>query len=149
MNVSFTGTRTGMTNAQKETFWALLQALGAKTFTHGNCYGADADAHEIAWRLGLLVYKRPSNILGTQAETVGGHVISEPLDPLKRNGHIVDDGEALIACPDSRQEKQRSGTWYTVRYAWKQKKMVYLIFPDGEISCGTSRESAKDIREQF
>ncbi len=50
---------------------------------------------------------------------------------LERNRDIVDASEVLIACPSTREEVMRSGTWATVRYARKKGMKITLIFRDG------------------
>jgi predicted Rossmann fold nucleotide-binding protein DprA/Smf involved in DNA uptake len=52
---------------------------------------------------------------------------------LARNRDIVLETIALIAAPAEPQERIRSGTWSTVRFAKKQGKTVILILPDGTI----------------
>ncbi len=49
---------------------------------------------------------------------------------LERDRDIVDATEALFATPDG-PERAKSGTWYTVRYAVKTGKPVYICYPDG------------------
>ena len=134
MKVSFTGSRQGMTNAQKTTFNYLMYEMGILLLIHGDCVGADADAHNLAMNQLIEIRKRPCNIERLRAFSEGGEVVAEPEPPLNRNRKIIDDGEQLIACPDSFQEKQRSGTWATIRYAKKCHKAVTIIWPNGTTS---------------
>jgi len=131
MIVSFTGTRQGMTKRQIKTFVNLMYEVGMQTLIHGDCVGADADAHILAMEQMIDVLKRPCNIERQRAFTEGGRVVAEPEAPLIRNRKIVDDGEQLIACPATFQEEQRSGTWATIRYAKRNDKSVIIIWPDG------------------
>ena len=134
MIVSFTGTRQGMTVYQIRSFVHLMYEYGMQTLIHGDCVGADADAHVVAMNQRIVVLKRPCNIERQRAFTDGGQVIAEPEPPLIRNKKIVDDGEQLIACPATHQEEQRSGTWATIRYAKRNHKPVTIIWPDGTTS---------------
>ena len=47
MKIGFTGSREGMSRKQKEQFVLFLQDLDIKEFHHGDCEGADAEAHDI------------------------------------------------------------------------------------------------------
>ena len=54
-SVGFTGTQIGMSPLQKKTFTKLIKFLLADnkitSFHHGDCVGADADAHNIVKQL--------------------------------------------------------------------------------------------------
>jgi len=134
MIISFTGTRQGMTKYQIDTFNSLMYDMGMQTLIHGDCVGADADAHVLAMLQQIRVLKRPCNIERHRAFTDGGEVVAEPEPPLIRNRKIVNDGEQLIACPATHEEELRSGTWATIRYAKKNHKPVTIIWPDGTTS---------------
>jgi len=54
-------------------------------------------------------------------------------DYLARNHFIVAYSEELVAAPKSNKEELRSGTWATIRYARKRKRMVTIIYPDGSL----------------
>jgi len=133
MKVGFTGTRKGMTSEQKDTFAKVLKEVSAHVFTHGDCIGADAQAHEIAiknrW---LYIEKRPCTLPDQRAWTIGGHKCYPPEAPALRNMRIVDDCEVLIATPGGFKEVRRSGTWMTIRYARKVGNLVIIIWPDGK-----------------
>jgi predicted Rossmann fold nucleotide-binding protein DprA/Smf involved in DNA uptake len=61
-------------------------------------------------------------------------VVHTPKAPLDRNRDIVDAAAVLIAAPKEMTETLRSGTWATVRYARKQGKQVWIVWPDGTVS---------------
>ena len=130
MKVGFTGTRRGMTLSQKLAVRELLLLLQPEAVQHGDCVGADADFHEIATGLGLLVQIRPCN-LSNQRAFCHGIVIANEKPPLERNKDIVFDTNLLIACPGGATEELRSGTWATMRYTRKYSKPLYLVWPDG------------------
>jgi hypothetical protein len=48
---------------------------------------------------------------------------------IARDHDIVEETECLVGLPN-RPEYLRSGTWATIRYARKQQKPIYLIWPD-------------------
>lgn len=138
MKVGFTGTRDGMTDAQYVSFRQWFADSGATEFHHGCCSGADAVA-------GVRVYDsypfvrvvgHPSDLKAmTETEAVAKcHELHGPKPPLDRNRDIVDACEVLVACPKSRTEERRSGTWATIRYARRQKRRIVFVWPDGGIS---------------
>jgi len=127
MKIGFTGTQQGMTVIQLLSVAKLIQ--GSDEFHHGDCVGADAEAHSIAWLLETSIIKHPPDDDKKRAFSRGGKEV-EPKPYLVRNRDIVDATDVLIAAP-SGPETVRSGTWSTVRYAAKQKKSIFVIMPDG------------------
>lgn len=132
MKIGFTGTRDGTTQAQRESLARLFRDLGVTEIHHGSCYGADEYAHHYATRNGIRVVVHPPTDQSLRAHLVGAET-RKGLQYLERDRNIVDDTEALVAAPRSTTEKQRSGTWYTVRYARKKKRRIYIVFPDGSV----------------
>lgn len=136
--ISFTGSRSGLTKPQSLVLLdkILERKLQYKlvTLIHGDCIGADTDAHYIAMSEELEVRKRPCNIEPQRAFTLGGEIVSSPESPLQRNHKIVNDGNELISCPSGFGEKLRSGTWATTRYARKINKPILIIYPDGSFA---------------
>lgn len=115
MRIGFTGTRCGMSAAQKQqlrvVFRAFISASDfARVFHHGAAVGADSEAAEMATQAGLNVIAHPAN----------GR-------PLERNKEIVDACDVLVAAPLWDTEQQRSGTWATIRYARKRGKPVVML----------------------
>ena len=133
IKIGFTGTRKGMTSAQKKTFYELLSSYLAVDFHHGDCIGAYAEAHDMVVALGCrTIIHQPDNDSARAFKQ--GDVMRSPLPYLDRNKQIVNSTQLLIATPETAEETLRSGTWSTVRYACKSPgMMVYVILPDGKI----------------
>ncbi|MBU6463238.1 MAG: hypothetical protein KGL35_21940 [Bradyrhizobium sp.] len=131
--IGFTGTQEGMTEAQKATLLRLLEG-GAGEFHHGDCIGADAQAHAIAVECGYCpILHPPTNHSKRAWCDVPPHLMRPEKPYLARNRDIVDEASSLIATPLHAEEQQRSGTWSTLRYARSRGKPVFLILPDGSI----------------
>ena len=131
MKVGFTGTQRGMTDMQTSALRSLLRATDGE-FHHGDCIGADDQAHDVAVALGLIpVIHPPINSAKRAWNTAHQGRICEPKKYLARNKDIVRETEMLIAAPGEDNEQLRSGTWSTVRFARKLGRAIWVIFPDG------------------
>lgn len=130
MKVGFTGTRRGMTEAQKNALWWFLlhHPRLDREFHHGDCIGADAQAHLVARSLGFRIVVHPPASDTLRAWCEGDEVL-DPAPYLRRNRAIVDACDVLIACPGG-PEVRRSGTWATIRYAQSRGAPLVLIRPD-------------------
>lgn len=144
MIISFTGTQSGMTNFQKEELGKTLKLLECTEIINGDCIGADAEAIDIALDNGIKIFtiypqnkdskKRAWKFNSGKDITIenGKYWDFEELGlqikwmpakpPLERNLLMVDACSILIACPKEHQHSIRSGTWATIRYAWKKEK---------------------------
>lgn len=118
MKIGFTGTREGMSQEQKEEFALLLLNLHPTEFHHGDCEGADAEAHDIVRECfpDVEIHVHPPKSNYRQAFKKGD-VHYEPEEYLIRDKQIVDMTEFIFGAPKSDKELKRSGTWYTIRYA--------------------------------
>jgi hypothetical protein len=135
MQIGFTGTRRGMTDAQRLAVQAIILDLGADVLHHGDCTGADDQADSLARSVGCAVHIHPSvNPTKRALCFVEGDGIEEPKPYLQRNRDIVDVVDALIAAPGEFEEQLRSGTWATVRYARARPKPVWVVLPDGSLA---------------
>jgi hypothetical protein len=127
MTVGFTGTQIGMSSKQKEHLRSQLIALGAEWFRHGDCIGADSEAHTIAMSVGCRIAIHPPIDSKKRAFREGDY-LAEPKDYLVRNHDIVDESQVLIAAPkNERREERISGTWATIRYARKIGRRVIIL----------------------
>lgn len=126
----FTGTRNGMSTEQKNNVIKLLQKdIDDKKKIeahHGDCIGADKDFHNICTNLKITVIIHPPDNDKLRAFCKSDNVRNQ-LPYLDRNKNIVNETNILIACPVSKDEELRSGTWMTIRYAKKINRPV-LIF---------------------
>lgn len=134
MKVGFTGTRQGMTEAQRICFGAALVLLTEERdeFHHGDCIGADAEAHRLATEFGYKAIIHPP-IIGSKRAFCNAPVVLQAKPYLERNHDIVDAVDFMFATPGEINEQLRSGTWATIRYARKKQKKLMIIGPDGNV----------------
>jgi len=133
--IGFTGTKNGMTLAQKQMVNFLIQRLAPSRVRHGVCIGADDDFHIICKNAGIFVVGHPGvNARGKcPARGVAKcDFICAEKPFIERNHDIVDNSWLLIGTPEG-PERLRSGTWATLRFAKKQKKPYLIVWPDGII----------------
>lgn len=146
MNVGFTGSRVGMSLAQRTTFARVIHGLDIDEFHHGNAIGADREAATLMYDLEWVdrqtgdrwvsIVAHPCSIRSQQCAPPIGDVVLPPRPPLARSRDIVDASRLLIACPVTMQEEERSGTWTTVAYARRNNKRWFIIWPDGTTTEG-------------
>ncbi len=138
-DIGFTGTREGLTTEQ---YTALRRVLGAllsspaDTFHHGDCIGADATAHDVARNVSharIVGHPPDKSVIRAFKKC---DLLRGELPYLVRNRNIVDATDEMVATPDG-PERQRSGTWSTIRYAVKKGRRVNIIWPDGRIEVRT------------
>jgi hypothetical protein len=113
----------------------LLGELGdIHSFHHGDCVGADAEAHDSVrheFPKVVIVIHPPAK--DTKRAFKKGDRSERPKQYLARNRDIARACQVLIATPKQDFEVNRSGTWSTVRYAREYGKKIYVILPDGEV----------------
>ncbi len=132
-SLGFTGTQVGMTELQKKTFIKFLDSISFNEFHHGDCLGADKQAHDMVnehapWA--FIVIHPPLNT--SKRAFCAGQELRAPKEYLIRNRDIVKECDILVATPQG-PEKMRSGTWATVREARRTGKRHLIIFPDGKM----------------
>jgi hypothetical protein len=121
-----TGTRFGMSEEQNYLFYERLVNLGATVLHHGDCVGADAQAHSIACELGLFTVGHPPSNPVNRAWCECDELWPEK-GYIERDRDIVNCCEILLATPKHQHEILRSGTWTTVRYARKVGKPYEIL----------------------
>lgn len=99
---------------------------------HGDCIGADAEAHGIARECGLRVCIHPP-VEDARRAWCEGDEMHMRKTYLVRNRDIVDATERLIAAPRTEVEERRSGTWATVRFARSLNRPIFIVWPNGSL----------------
>lgn len=154
MLIGFTGTQSGMTAFQKHELKKILKMKECTEFMQGDCIGADEESVEEALNAGVRIFTvfPPDNTkkrawtfdydhvtkwnkLYTPYMDVVWNGVSVkvkwmPVEAyLERNKRIVDTVSLMIAAPKEYVHTVRSGTWSTIRYAWKTKRDIIIIPP--------------------
>ena len=118
MKLGVTGSRHGRPQRLEAKFFSFLAVEDVSEFHHGDCAGWDEQCYTIAKHYGIKTVAHPPDDDKFWAHTKSD-IILPPKPYLDRNKEIVRAVDFLIAAPDG-PEKQRSGTWSTVRYAKRQ-----------------------------
>ena len=140
MIIGFSGTRHGMTMPQKMEMANQLIGLKPEKFIHGDCIGADQQAHSIVDGAVCEIIIRPGRLPAgnniKQANcasfpSISRVILLDPEDLLDRNLGIVKYSDAMIITPREMTEQNSGGTWMTYRMAINARKPIFLILPDG------------------
>lgn len=137
IHIGFTGTQHGATRQQIITLTAIISPMRAYVaklrFHHGDCMGADAQAHSLCCRLGIPIILHPPDVPNKRAFCQ--HALETRAEKyyLARNHDIVDECGIICATPHEATMQLRSGTWATIRYAQKRHRDLRIILPCGTI----------------
>lgn len=132
MILGCTGTRHGATEAQCTKFDLFLKESMPTEVHHGDCVGADAQMNALARARGIHSVSHPPRASVARAFTSSDTVL--PVRGyIERNHDIVAACTHLIALPETEEEKKRSGTWSTIRYAKGCGVPVTIAFPSGRV----------------
>lgn len=135
-HIGMTGTREGMTKLQSENFKSFITSMdlhtssAVTTLHHGDCIGADTDAHNIATKHELETEIHPPIKDDVRAYNEGTRS-HEPKGYFERNRDIVNSSDWMFGFPVTDFETPKGGTWYTINYAKKTKTPLTIIFPNG------------------
>lgn len=133
MQIGFTGSRKGMTSKQMNSVRLHLKSIRKKVegFRHGDCIGADEQAHRIARGLQIPITIHPPDDDSNRAFCQDADRVLKTKPYIERNQDIVDRCDILLAAPNTDEEVLRSGTWATIRYARKENRRTFIFFRDG------------------
>jgi hypothetical protein len=149
MRIGFTGTRRGMTDAQRSSFQKHLLLGLPRTPTelrHGSCEGADVQAARFArsvfdeWRkrfgstsmIRIIALPGPDDDPHREVSGVDDEVLPGKTH-FARNRDIVNASDLVIGCPGEATWQKRGGTFFTMDYAIKKGKPLVIIWPDGTV----------------
>jgi hypothetical protein len=120
MAIGISGTRHGCNVAQRYELTQILEDafdISGGWFHHGDCVGVDAEAHEIARRIGYLIKIFPPENPKHRAFCIGDEV-AHARPYILRNHDIVNESASMLIVPEKAMEDApRSGTWETYRYS--------------------------------
>jgi hypothetical protein len=131
MKIGITGTRSGMTEHQKQVIARFLQnswVEGAE-FHHGDCVGVDVEAADIAKMMRYKIVSHPP----AKNDLRAFHKSDEFRKPgtyFARNRTLVDEADVVLVVPFQMSHQPTGGTWYTHDYAVKKDKPVHIIYPE-------------------
>jgi hypothetical protein len=144
--IGFTGTSSGMTQAQRRKIQLIVDHLASVhdlnvEAHHGDCIGADAQFHDIMRNGRSNEYiikhpgffqKKPSDL--SHRANCEADETRAPKTHFRRNRDIVHESEVMIAAPVAKPYPKKGGTAYTIDYAIeKKKKVMFIVFPDGSV----------------
>lgn len=141
IHVGFTGTRLGLSDAQRRTIITFLQDLGGDAILrvhHGDCIGADAEFHEIVRMLPRTRIVKHPGPLGKFSAGCEADETREPKPNMPRNRDIVAASHVMIGAPYENEPQPRGGTWATIqmaRAALKRGEMraLYVVGREGQL----------------
>lgn len=143
-DMMISGTRKGLTPAQKEEFLKLLHRLpNLQTLRHGNCEGADDEIDELVRshvavggrELTIHIHPATNKTWSAACERRhGAHVLHAPGAYLTRNKDMVNAAQLAVCFPKTKVEEPRGGTWHVVRLARRTKKPLVIVYPSGALS---------------
>lgn len=134
MHIGFTGTQLGMQPNQLQSFLEILNNFDElHILHHGDCRGADEQAHNEVKKLGWDVILHPPVNSNKRAFCQSAFSIRAVKDYIARNHDIVDNSVLLLATPATVEEVLRSGTWATIRYANVKGVEFIIIDPLGNL----------------
>ena len=136
IHIGFTGTQHGVTGAQLNRVAHILgrweRVWPGVCLHHGDCLGADQQAHQIARGLGMRIEGHPP-LNPAKRAWCEFDVQCDAETYLARNRAIVKATAHLLAAPATPHEQLRSGTWATIRYARQQNQEITIVGPDGTV----------------
>ena len=133
--LGFTGSRNGLSIAQKKFLTEYIKNHDIDEAAHGDCVGADAEFHD------LLKKHKPTckisvfpSIYGKWRAYRDGDYTHEPLAAKDRDFLIVEFANIFIGCPPTDFEILHSGSWVTIRMAQKRVNKnfiskLYVAYP--------------------
>lgn len=131
-SIGTTASRIGLTEKQQSWLEKFLDNNTASVLHHGDCVGGDDTVATLFAKHGSYIIAHPgSSAQSLKACCRANDFILPPRDNLVRDRVIVNSIQVLLGFPATNFYVETSGTWYTIRYAMKQKVDLRVIGPDG------------------
>jgi hypothetical protein len=138
MRLGITGTREGMTAAQRQFFRDFLKVTQVNAFHFGDCVGVDDQAADLVSRMKnaelpekpLIVCHPPaSDSLRAFNKNADSTLPAKTYE--ERNRDIVNACDLLVVVPKQEQIAASGGTWQTYDYGVEIGKPILIIWPNG------------------
>lgn len=137
IHIGFTGSAHRVTDQQRLVLVDMVSWFDLDSVVHhGDCVEADALFDELCAGRNIRREAHPGHDGAGNSPARAycqAEVIHAPLPYLVRNKVIVSASDLLIAVP-SGPERQRSGTWSTVRRARERDLHLHVVWPDGSVT---------------
>lgn len=150
MRLGFIGTNKGMTVGQLKQWVVALRTLNPTEVHHADMIGADDQAantiHEMYHGSTVKVFVHPGKETRLRAYNEFCHETMAMKPEDVRDRHIVDVTNVVVATPPYLtpiDETTQGGVAYSVQYARKSGKLVWIIWPNGIVSREDHRNHAR------
>lgn len=136
MKLGISGTRDGMTDAQRKSFQWVYDRYSVDEFHHGSCKGVDVEAARIAVHENgvpkCVCHPGPD---GDPCRENSGcdDVVLSPKNHFDRNRDIANAVDVMTIIPKQSTWQKFGGSWMSHDYTVKIAKPVVIIWPDGKI----------------
>ena len=123
-----TATREGLNKLQLSVAADTLANGDWDELHHGCCIGGDTQLAKLAWALGIPLHAHPpidKKLVDTWCLDHWSQIYPDK-GYHQRNRDIVDASSDLLGCPKQPKDPGFGGTWYTIRYALRQRKLVLI-----------------------
>lgn len=139
--ISYTGSQKGTNSVQFEKLIAYLyfhyRRYGDFIGEHGDCVGGDEEFNSLCIDMGMETRIRPGYPSLNPRDIskrafCAANVIYPPEPFLERNRKVAKEGDILLGCPFSNEQK--GGTWWTIRYALRLRKPTIIFYREGLVS---------------
>lgn len=133
MIIGFSGSREGMTFAQKQTIKHIIILLDKDTdeVHHGACIGADQEFDALCRLVGHKIYRHPGfpedHPMRAHLPDYPNAILEDVIPPLDRNEVIVSKSNLILAAPRSNSR----GTYHTIDYAIRTKTDTWIVNEKG------------------
>lgn len=135
-HLTFTGTQNGMTLEQFIAVAENLAALGPETVHHGGCIGADEQLHWLIVNFFPAIQVHVHKGDNPKKQAVLAYrptdLVTSAKPNLTRNRDMVEVSGWVLGAPAG-EERLRSGTWATLRYADDLLRQQVIVYPNGTV----------------
>jgi hypothetical protein len=135
-----TATREGLRPKQLGSLETVLLRVRPRVFNHGSCQGGDVQAAQLVRRLfpSCWIVARPGHsaldgLSPFRADSGVDDMVMESKLYSVRNRDIWTPPQVMIGCPATMRQSG-GGTWTVIRDCRRAGKLLFVVYPDGQVS---------------